>query len=226
MIYCSVCVKLFFFSQQKGVVYLDRHERTQYKLNIREDVIYQGNDSLPFDTTNFKGKLQGYAAYVVDKKGNIYVGEHKTGTMHHSSFVAGSSVISAGMIKVKKGKISAINHHSGHYIPKKENLENFLLTIDPNVFDNHAQIKFSTEDRSKTIKKFADFLINIRKNPDYNWLSHRMLVQLTKLGHYISSVNQKKSDYHASSYYKDHLKQKKVMDIDETTTPSLPSNQK
>ncbi len=200
------------FSQQQGVVYLNKHERQNYRLNTQGGLIYQGNSAEPFDTTKFSGKHLGYAAYVMDKNGNIYIGEHKSGTMHHSSFLAGSSVVSAGMMKVEKGKITVINHHSGHYIPKKENLENFLLKINPNVFDDKARIKFSSEAKSKTIKKYAEFLINIRTNPQYNWLSQRILFHLTKLGHCLLSINQKKLDCYASSYYKEKLNEHNIMD--------------
>ncbi len=193
------------FTMKQGVTYLNKDERKAYKLKVIDKYIFQGDSKIPYDTTKFSGKLPGYAAYVMDKNGTIYIGEHKTGIMHHSSFLAGAPVISAGMIKVECGKVVEINHHSGHYIPKEENLNNFLLKVDRNIFSDKAKIKFSSNDRSKTLREYADFLINIRANEQYNWLPNRISILLTIIGKYIKCINEKKISYSAKDYYDNKL---------------------
>ncbi|MCO4755289.1 MAG: hypothetical protein KC478_12460, partial [Bacteriovoracaceae bacterium] len=58
------------------------------------------------------------AIFVMDKKGNLYFHSNpEPGRFHHSSFLAGEDVLSAGQLKVKDGRVLYIDNISGHYKP-------------------------------------------------------------------------------------------------------------
>ena len=103
-----------------GVVYLPAGQRMKHHLDIHSDKLYQENQL--FDTTalktHFSGK--GWAIYVVSPSGNWYAGSHIVGEFHHSSFLSGKPVLSAGEMKVENGELKVITAKSGHYKPSKE----------------------------------------------------------------------------------------------------------
>jgi hypothetical protein len=67
------------------------------------------------------------AIWVMDPQGNLYVKViHPVGLFHHSSFLAGGDVLSAGEIVIDKGKVTHINNMSGHYFPTDESLNNAI----------------------------------------------------------------------------------------------------
>jgi hypothetical protein len=78
---------------------------------------------VPLDTkdmmTNKSGA--GFGIFVMDNTGQIYVGSHKVGLFHHSSFLAGGDVAAAGELKASNGKIVSLTDKSGHYKPEVEN---------------------------------------------------------------------------------------------------------
>lgn len=77
--------------------------------------------------------------FILDEKENLYIYEHDIGRLHHSSATAGRPVICAGKLTVVKGKITAINDHSGHYQPQPRHLLNALKILnEKNVFDPGA----------------------------------------------------------------------------------------
>jgi hypothetical protein len=55
--------------------------------------------------------------YAMNAAGEFFVGESVNGVFHHSSFLAGGEVASAGDIKVVGGEIKSISNNSGHYKP-------------------------------------------------------------------------------------------------------------
>jgi hypothetical protein len=52
---------------------------------------------------SFSGK--GWGIFVCDPTGNLYLGTHKVGRFHHSSFLEGTAVIAAGEMVVENGQI-------------------------------------------------------------------------------------------------------------------------
>ena len=59
-------------------------------------------------------------AFVVSPGGGFYVHHHEADLFHHSSFLAGGRVLTAGMIGVSKGRIVYLSNKSGHYQPSPE----------------------------------------------------------------------------------------------------------
>jgi|GEM_PF-5150463 len=102
------------------VKYLNELEREAYKVTFKDGKVYKANGEL-LDTTGFKS-LHGQknaGIFVMDKEGNIYVGQHSRGLFHHSSFLSGGRVASAGEIVAKNGIIETISSKSGHYQPRE-----------------------------------------------------------------------------------------------------------
>ena len=60
----------------------------------------------------------GTAIYVMDSQGVIYYSfDHRYGSIHHSSFLAGEAVASAGEMLIYQGMVYSISNKSGHYRP-------------------------------------------------------------------------------------------------------------
>lgn len=66
--------------------------------------------------------------FVMDLEGNIYIREG-TKDFYHSSFLKGKDVAAAGEIKIKNGKIVAINNRSGHYWAGNVRYSDSLSTV-------------------------------------------------------------------------------------------------
>ncbi len=94
------------------VPYLKEEARSNYLLNYRDGVFYQGNEKLRCWILSCK------FIYVVDQYGQIFIGPNKAkNNFHHSSFLAGQPVAAAGHITILRGKITYIDNVSGHYKP-------------------------------------------------------------------------------------------------------------
>ncbi|CAM1372485.1 hypothetical protein TPENAI_70141 [Tenacibaculum litopenaei] len=103
------------------VKYFDEFERIKYKLTIKDGKLFD-NKGVLFDTskagTIHSGK--GRVMFVMDENGIIYASKFQIrGKLHHSSFLAGKPVASAGELKVVNGIIKEISRKSGHYKPSK-----------------------------------------------------------------------------------------------------------
>lgn len=64
--------------------------------------------------------------YVLDTAGRLYVHAKYRGKFHHSSFVRGGAVSSAGGIVVVEGRVMRLTADSGHYRPS---FESFMWTV-------------------------------------------------------------------------------------------------
>jgi len=116
------------------VKYLDRLERQQYQLYIKEGKFYDANGKL-FDSSAARSAFggQGNAIFIMDEYGSIYASTvHSPGKFHHSSFFAGQPVASAGEIVVDNGVLRTVTRRSGHYQPTSEQLDQFLQKLDGN----------------------------------------------------------------------------------------------
>jgi hypothetical protein len=52
---------------------------------------------------------------VLDTSGRLYCHAKQRGSFHHSSFLRGGAVLSAGGIVVEQGRIMKLTADSGHY---------------------------------------------------------------------------------------------------------------
>jgi hypothetical protein len=67
--------------------------------------------------------------FVADTSYNLYVGIKQSGAFQHSSFLHGSRISSAGLIKIRDGKIKLLQPRSGHYRPPASNFLAFLHAL-------------------------------------------------------------------------------------------------
>jgi hypothetical protein len=113
----------------KGVRYLDQASRPDYRVTFQNGVAqYHGDLFTTFDMrTVFSGP--GFGIWVMSPSGEMYAGPHLYGGFHHSSFLAGAPVRSAGEIRANRGKIEFISAKSGHYMPTAEHLAWTLETL-------------------------------------------------------------------------------------------------
>ena len=114
------------------VQYLDEEARRAYQLQFRNGKVYDSNGNL-FDTSDASsvfGGGGGRAIFVMDEAGNVYASKvQSVGKFHHSSFLSGRPVASAGEITVENGVIREITRRSGHYQPTAKQLNQFVSQL-------------------------------------------------------------------------------------------------
>lgn len=67
--------------------------------------------------------------FVSDTNFRLYVGIKDSGSFQHSSFLQGSRIGAAGLIKIKDGRLTALSPLSGHYRPPAANFRNFVKDL-------------------------------------------------------------------------------------------------
>lgn len=88
----------------------------------------------PFTTAGKQSKSgPGWAIFVMAASGRIYAESYSRGGFHHSYFLNGESVYSAGEIKIddgqQGGKIVGLTNLSGHYKPDATQMSNVLVRL-------------------------------------------------------------------------------------------------
>ncbi|KAK4231790.1 hypothetical protein QBC38DRAFT_325644, partial [Podospora fimiseda] len=67
--------------------------------------------------------------FVADTSFRLYVGIKNSGAFQHSSFLQGSRISAAGLIKIKDGKLQSLSPLSGHYRPPASNFKSFVNSL-------------------------------------------------------------------------------------------------
>jgi hypothetical protein len=114
----------------KGVKYLDDAARPSYAVAVERGMLQR--DGKPFDTgglsTVFSGA--GWGIFVQSPKTKMfYTGSHTMGLFHHSTFLGGEPVMSAGEWKVKDGRLQIMTPKSGHYQPDLADIAAALASL-------------------------------------------------------------------------------------------------
>ncbi|RFU28361.1 hypothetical protein B7463_g7967, partial [Scytalidium lignicola] len=82
--------------------------------------------------------------FVADTSFRLYVGIKQSGAFQHSSFLHGSRISAAGLIKIKDGRISKLSPLSGHYRPPVSNFRAFIQALkDAGADMSHVSISRS-----------------------------------------------------------------------------------
>lgn len=82
--------------------------------------------------------------FVADTSFRLYVGIKNSGGFQHSSFLQGSRISAAGLIKIKNGRLSSLSPLSGHYRPPASNFRAFVHSLkDEGVDMSHVSISKS-----------------------------------------------------------------------------------
>ncbi|MEL7470993.1 MAG: hypothetical protein AAFN27_21250 [Pseudomonadota bacterium] len=90
------------------VRYLDRTERRQYLVHLQEKPAY---------VAPRRPVPDGQHMFVMAPDGQVYIAPKEQGRLHHSSFMAGHKVRTAGMITISGGAPWSLSNQSGHYRP-------------------------------------------------------------------------------------------------------------
>ncbi|KAK6949264.1 hypothetical protein Daesc_009338 [Daldinia eschscholtzii] len=82
--------------------------------------------------------------FVADTSFRLYVGVKNSGAFQHSSFLQGSRISAAGLIKIKNGRLSSLSPLSGHYRPPASNFRAFVHSLEDEGVDmSHVSISKS-----------------------------------------------------------------------------------
>ncbi|MBW0510174.1 hypothetical protein O181_049889 [Austropuccinia psidii MF-1] len=68
--------------------------------------------------------------FVADRHANLYIGIKQTGKFQHSSFLGGSHVLAAGLIKVNQGQLTSLSPLSGHYRAGSNQFKTFVHILE------------------------------------------------------------------------------------------------
>ncbi|CAI9761124.1 unnamed protein product [Fraxinus pennsylvanica] len=106
------------------IKYLGPTERKIYEVVIEDGKFIYAQSGKLLNTS--EGPEDVKWIFVLSVSKTLYVGQKKKGTFQHSSFLAGGATLSAGRLVVEEGVLKAVWPHSGHYLPTKENFEEFM----------------------------------------------------------------------------------------------------
>lgn len=82
--------------------------------------------------------------FVADTSFRLYIGYKQSGAFQHSSFLHGARILSAGLIKVKRGELHRLSPLSGHYRPPAANFRAFVHDLENEGCDmSHVSISRS-----------------------------------------------------------------------------------
>ncbi|MEE2786849.1 MAG: hypothetical protein VX589_05885 [Myxococcota bacterium] len=103
------------------VRYLDSVERRSFRVFVSGGLLVNSK-GYPIDGEEaaFQGEEDAShkAIFAMDHCGRIYLTHHHyVGEFHHSSFLAGGPVASAGEMVIVDGRLLVLNNSSGHYRP-------------------------------------------------------------------------------------------------------------
>lgn len=111
--------------------------------------------------------------FVADTSFRLYVGIKNSGAFQHSSFLQGSRISAAGLIKIRNGRLTSLSPLSGHYRPPASNFRAFVRSLREEGVDmSHVSISKSyavlvgLEAYVKTRKKGKDLLKRMTHRKD------------------------------------------------------------
>lgn len=82
--------------------------------------------------------------FVTDTSFRLYIGIKQSGAFQHSSFLHGGRVSAAGLIRIKRGQLRALDPLSGHYAPPTKNFRDFVHSLEDTGADmSHVSISRS-----------------------------------------------------------------------------------
>jgi len=111
-----------------SVHYMDYEQRQRYRITIANGLLYTSH-GVGLETHGYvHGSFGDYYLFVMAPDGTIYAG-NEDDVHHHSSFLAGWPIASAGTIKAAKGKVLALTPQSGHYAPPRDYFDQVLTEL-------------------------------------------------------------------------------------------------
>ena len=125
-----------------NVWYFDDEDRYMHMLDLGPDLIRMRDEDGELQILTTRSIQKGFQIlgflFAADMDGNIYAAEDEDAgnlQLRHSSFLAGSSVLCAGLITVNRGKLAYISNDSGHYQPSYTNLYRLVRQLSTLLVD-------------------------------------------------------------------------------------------
>ncbi|TXG49348.1 hypothetical protein EZV62_025223 [Acer yangbiense] len=151
--------------------FLNKQEREKYQYIIVDGIMVHKQTG---NLLNTNCEPQGSTwIFVISASKELYAGEvslictfyyKRKGSFHHSSFLAGGTILAAGRLVAEDGKLKSVSAYSGHYRPTTENLGSFLAFLKENgVNVDEVQVLSPTEDNECSLIRESD---QIRTNPE------------------------------------------------------------
>jgi hypothetical protein len=110
------------------VKYASPTERKMFLFEVKKGKLLQAGR--PMDSTPKKMTDSPFYIFVEAPDGTFYASPvDKVGTIHHSTFLAGGPVKTAGEMKIVAGVLKSINNASGHYKPSAASTNQALLDL-------------------------------------------------------------------------------------------------
>jgi len=138
---------------EEKTIFLNADKRDELRVILAQGKIWKrlaNNDFQLYDSTNNISKTgKGYAAFVLNKNGELSLFDHYDSQkpFFHSSPNAQAYIFCAGEIKIKNGQITELTTQSGHYKPDKENIVRFLKYLQDRHIDvSHILVKILSID--------------------------------------------------------------------------------
>ena len=97
-------------------------QRAKFEVFVKDGLMVDSVGT-PLDTSNSN---TGKYIFVMNSQGQIFAGAPRIFEFHHSSFLAGAPVASAGEIDVAHGLLLMNNNDSGHYKPNNDHNDQFF----------------------------------------------------------------------------------------------------
>lgn len=130
------------FADGKSVVeYIadDPEELLKYKVEIKNGKLYQNGKLYSTDYTRYRP----HTIWVMDERGDLFfTDKNQMNKFHHSSFVNGGPVYSAGEAYIEEGRIVLLNNYSGHYSPDPKRLNTALKRLEELGYHDTSKIIF------------------------------------------------------------------------------------
>ncbi|MFK7818498.1 MAG: hypothetical protein AB8G99_07260 [Planctomycetaceae bacterium] len=161
---------------RKGVHYLSEDERAKYRvLGVGGRLAYStqrqttGTAPLPPSvvhtaTFNDVSSRRGFGIFVITFDHDFYIGNPVGARFHHSSFMSGAPVYSAGEIMVLNGNVRVVTNKTGHYRAGTDALYRSLRLLQSmGVSLQNALVS----DRSGMDSSFKSAIIALRNHCDF-----------------------------------------------------------
>ena len=145
------------------VKYLNANEREAYAFGASSDgkLVYSSNKEFLDGGAEEGQKL----IFVLSLDDVFYAGIKVRGSFHHSSFLAGRPVKSAGNMTVDKGVLTALSPHSGHYRPTQKQFDCALSTLRSMGVEIDGKVKLGSvkniKDAGKTRMPTTSFALSL-----------------------------------------------------------------
>ncbi|WP_347331538.1 RHS repeat-associated core domain-containing protein [Marinimicrobium locisalis] len=122
------------------VEYLEsEEERAPFKIFVKDGLIVDAYGK-PLDTGG------GPYIFVMDPQGRIFAGAPRIFEFHHSSFLGGGDVASAGEMEVASGYLLRNNSESGHYKPTEAHNDQFVREMKERGVDAEQTREYRDKD--------------------------------------------------------------------------------